>query len=94
MTSTFSIGQGSQPLLTPAGTQPPLPQPVPPPLLSRRDAAAYLGVQPQTLAAWACTKRVKLPYSKLGRRVMYRRDDLDRFVQANLQFGTDEEVAS
>ena len=63
-------------------------------LLSRRDAAKYLGVKPQTLAAWACSKRVLIPYTKLGRRVMYRRDDLDRFVQANLQFGTDEEVAS
>lgn len=92
MIPATSPGSASQPL-PPHASDPHL-QGSPPLLLSRREAAAYLGVQPQTLAAWACTKRVKVPYTKLGRRVMYRRDDLDRFVQANLQFGTDEEVAS
>jgi len=48
-------------------------------LLSRVEAAAFLGVSPQTLAAWACNRRVNLPYVKLGRRVVYRRRDLDEF---------------
>ncbi len=53
-------------------------------LLSRERAAAYLGIKPQTLAVWACTHRYNLPYVKIGRRVMYRRSDLEAFVNANL----------
>lgn len=52
-------------------------------LLDRPAAAAYLGVQPQTLAVWACTQRYALPYVKIGRRVMYRLGDLESFVMAN-----------
>lgn len=52
-------------------------------LLNRPDAATFLGVQPQTLAAWACTQRYPLPYVKIGRRVMYRLADLEAFVVAN-----------
>jgi hypothetical protein len=52
-------------------------------LLTRSAAAAHLGVQPQTLAVWACTKRYPLPYVKIGRRVMYRLTDLEAFVMAN-----------
>ncbi|WP_423391960.1 helix-turn-helix domain-containing protein [Burkholderia sp. LMG 21824] len=52
-------------------------------LISRPAAAAYLGVQPQTLAAWACTQRYPLPFVKIGRRVMYRLADLEAFVLAN-----------
>ena len=41
-------------------------------LLSRREAAAYLGVAEQTLAVWKCTKRYDLPYVKIGKLVKYR----------------------
>ncbi|MBS2005759.1 MAG: helix-turn-helix domain-containing protein [Cyanobacteria bacterium SZAS TMP-1] len=54
-------------------------------LLSRADAAAYLGVAKQTLAIWACTKRYDLPYVKVGRLVKYRKADLDQFIAKNLQ---------
>jgi len=54
------------------------------PLLSRLEAATHLGVSAQTLSAWACNKRVSLPYVKIGRRVMYRHIDLDAFCAANL----------
>jgi hypothetical protein len=53
-------------------------------LMSREAAASYLGVQPQTLACWASSKRVQIPYVKIGRRVMYRRIDLDAFCAANV----------
>lgn len=53
-------------------------------LRTRQEAAAYLGVKAQTLAAWACTQRYPLPFVKIGRRVMYRIADLDAFVLANL----------
>lgn len=51
-------------------------------LLSRGEAAAYLGVAPATLATWACTKRYPLPMVKLGRVVKYRQSDLDAFIAA------------
>ena len=41
-------------------------------LLSRVEAAAYLGVAKQTLAIWACNKRYDLPYVKIGKLVKYR----------------------
>lgn len=53
------------------------------PLLCRKDAARYLGVAPQTLAQWACSRSVSLPFVKIGRKVMYRRADLDAFIAAN-----------
>lgn len=53
-------------------------------LLTRQEAAAYIGVQPNTLATWACTQRYNLPYVKVGRNVRYRRQDLDAFIRRNL----------
>ena len=52
-------------------------------LLSRSEAAAYLGVSAQTLASWACNKRVDIPFVKIGRRVQYRRIDLEAFCATN-----------
>ncbi len=49
-------------------------------LLTRKEAAEYLGVTPQTLAIWACVKRYNLPYVKIGRLVKYRRSDLENFI--------------
>ena len=54
-------------------------------LLSRTEAAAYLGVAKQTLAIWACTKRYDLKYVKVGRLVKYRKPDLDQFIEDNLK---------
>lgn len=53
------------------------------PLRSRREAAGYLGVAPQTLAVWACTNRYALPLVKIGRHVKYRQSDLDAFIERN-----------
>jgi excisionase family DNA binding protein len=53
-------------------------------LLSRRQAAEYLGVTEQTLAIWKCTKRYDLPFVKVGRLVKYRRSDLNAFIERNL----------
>lgn len=53
-------------------------------LLTRREAAAYLGVSEQTLAIWKCTGRYSLPYVKIGRLVKYRKHDLDAFISRNL----------
>ncbi len=49
-------------------------------LLSRRQAAIYLGVSEQTLAIWKCTNRYALPVVKVGRLAKYRKSDLDAFL--------------
>jgi excisionase family DNA binding protein len=53
-------------------------------LVSREQAAEFLGVRPQTLAAWASSRRYALPFVKVGRRVMYRLSDLDAFIERNV----------
>jgi len=54
-------------------------------LLSRKEAAAYLGLSEQTLAIWKCTGRYNLPYVNVGRLVKYRKADLDAFIERNLK---------
>lgn len=51
------------------------------PLLSRTEAAQYLGLSEKTLATWASVQRYNLPVTKIGRRAMYRRSDLDAFIE-------------
>jgi len=50
------------------------------PLLSRRQAAEYLGVSSNTLAVWACTRQYELPYIRVGRLAKYKRADLDAWL--------------
>lgn len=57
-------------------------------LLSRKEAATYLGLAPQTLACWWTNKRYYLPLIKIGRHVKYRQSDLDAFIARNT-FGTE-----
>lgn len=49
--------------------------------LNTQEAAAYLGVQPNTLEVWRC-KNKGPRYYKLGTRVIYDRDDLDAFLDS------------
>ena len=51
-----------------------------PALLTREQAAEYLGIAPQTLAVWAVTGRYDLPMIKVGRCCRYRKADLDKFL--------------
>jgi excisionase family DNA binding protein len=51
-------------------------------LLTRDQAAKYLGVKPQTLAAWLCRRRYPLPVVRVGRLVRYRLSDLEAFLDA------------
>ena len=55
-------------------------------LLSRRQAAEYLGVKENTLAIWACNKRYSLPVIKVGRLCKYRLSDLDKFLDERTEF--------
>jgi excisionase family DNA binding protein len=49
-------------------------------LLTRTEAAEYLRLKPQTLAAWACVRRYSLRFVRCGRAVRYRQSDLDAFL--------------
>ncbi len=53
-----------------------------PELLSRQEAAEYIGVKPQTLALWCSSGRYQLRVIKVGRLVRYRRSDLDAWLEA------------
>lgn len=44
------------------------------------ELADELEVTPGTLAVWRCTKRYPLPWIKIGRRVFYRRRDVEAFI--------------
>jgi excisionase family DNA binding protein len=51
-------------------------------LLSEDEAAELLGVSPQTLSVWRCTKRYPLAFIKAGRLVRYRQADLAKFIES------------
>ena len=50
-------------------------------LLSRKEAAAFLGVRENTLAVWKSTQRYGIPTVKVGRLVRYRLCDLLEFIE-------------
>ena len=52
--------------------------------ITRKEAAAILRLQPQTLAKWASTGSHKLPFYKIGRFVRYRRRDVEEFMLAGV----------
>jgi len=52
-------------------------------LLTRKQAAEFLGVKEATLAHWKCTGRYNLPSVKIGRLVKYCLNDLENFIQKN-----------
>ena len=54
-------------------------------LLDDHAAAAILDVSPGTLSVWRSTGRYALPFLKIGRKVRYRRADLDAWLAARLR---------
>lgn len=54
-------------------------------LLSRKEAAEFLGVKEITLAIWKSTKRHIIPTVKVGRLVKYRASDLLDFVERSTE---------
>ncbi len=54
-------------------------------LLSRTQAAEFLGVSKGTLEIWASTGRYELPFVKVGRLAKYRLSDLENFINANIK---------
>lgn len=49
-------------------------------LMSRKEAARYLGVSETTLAIWKSTGRYGLKVYKIGRLAKYKKSDLDAFI--------------
>ncbi|MBL8544342.1 MAG: helix-turn-helix domain-containing protein [Hyphomonadaceae bacterium] len=54
------------------------------PFLRARDAARHIGLAEKTLANWRSAGKGPR-FSRLGRAIIYARDDLDRFVEDCLQ---------
>lgn len=50
-------------------------------LMTRKEAARYLKLQPHTLAVWHSEKRYDLKPIKIGRAVRYLKSELDRFLK-------------
>jgi len=55
----------------------PLSEPI---LLTRNQAAEYLGVKVGTLAVWQSSRRYHLPVVKVGRLIRYLKSDLDQWL--------------
>ncbi len=62
-----------------------------PKMMTPQQAADYLGVNVQTLGIWRCTRRYPLSFVKVGRKVCYRKADLDRFIQQRTENRADDE---
>lgn len=54
-------------------------------LLDAEQAAEILDVTPGTLAVWRCSGRYALPFVKVGRKVRYRRADLEAWLVGRTQ---------
>lgn len=50
-------------------------------LMNIDNAAQYLGLQPSTLRRWIYERRI--PYVKLGRRVLFRKEILEDLIRAS-----------
>jgi excisionase family DNA binding protein len=50
-------------------------------LITRKQLAGVLGVAERTLSNWATDGRYELPYVKIGSKVMYRRSDVERWLE-------------
>lgn len=54
-------------------------------LLTPHTVASLLGVSAGTLALWRCTGRYKLPFVKVGRKVMYDPVAIQNFIADRTQ---------
>ena len=51
-------------------------------LLDEQQAAIIIDVTPGTLSVWRSTGRYNLPFIKVGRKVRYRRADLEAWLES------------
>ena len=50
--------------------------------LTTAEAAKELGIKPNTLEKWRCTKSVEVPYYRIGGRIFYAKPDIRKIVAA------------
>ena len=53
--------------------------------LSTPDAAAYLNVSVSTLCNDRVTRSLNIPFTRLGRRILYDRQELDAYLLARME---------
>ncbi len=63
-------------------------------LLNPQATAEILGVTAETLAVWRCEQRYPLRYVKVGRKIFYRPEDIEAFIQVRSATGTSETTAT
>jgi excisionase family DNA binding protein len=63
-------------------------------LLTPKQTAELLGVAVDTLTLWRCTRRVVLPFVKVGRLVRYDPEAVARFIEERTATGTAEVAAT
>jgi excisionase family DNA binding protein len=59
-------------------------------LLTPDETAELLGIARGTLTMWRATRRVILPYVKVGSHVRYKPEDVQKFVESRTVTGTAE----
>lgn len=58
--------------------------PIFPDRYTAKEAAEILGVCESTLAVWRSSKRYPLSYTKIGRNIFYREQDLVHFIESRV----------
>jgi hypothetical protein len=56
-------------------------------LLTPREAAKALRTTTGTLAVWRCTRRKPLRFVRLSRKIFYRAEDIQLFINSQLDPG-------
>jgi excisionase family DNA binding protein len=51
-------------------------------LMSQVEAANYLNTSVGVLNTWRCTGKQKIPHIKWGRKIRYRKEDLDAWIES------------
>jgi len=51
-------------------------------LLDAEQAALILDVVPATLSVWRSTGRYNIPFIKIGRKVRYRKSELEKWLES------------
>ncbi len=57
------------------------------PLLSPRAAAKALGTSYGCLAVWRSTRRYPLKFVRIGRKIFYRPEDIQQFIETRVDPG-------
>jgi excisionase family DNA binding protein len=57
----------------------------PAPLMTPQEVSRILGITVGCLATWRCLRRYRLPYTRIGRLIRYRRQDLAQFIARGVE---------